>query len=174
MTIEEFTKVAAVIRSAYPKDNILTTKEAVDVWYMLLDDLSYDAAQAAVVKHISNNRFAPSIAEIRELATEVVEGAIPDWGEGWGQLQRAIGKYGYYNQEKAMESLDELTRDVVNRLGFRALCLSENQEVDRANFRTIYLELAKRKKADAQTPMAIREKIATLTANNTNLIDSAE
>ena len=162
MTKEEFGKVISVLRSAYPSVQSFTAKESLDVWYMLLGDLDYQAASSATLKYIANNKFPPTIADIRQLATEATAGEIPDWGNGWSQVEYAFSHYGQYQSAEAMESFDDITRAVVERLGFINLCVSENKEVDRANFRMIYEQLAKRKQTELQTPLAVRERIAQL------------
>ena len=87
---------------------------------------------------------------------------MPDWGSGWEQVERAIRNYGTYNPEKALESMDELTRETVKRMGFTNLCLSDNQTADRANFRIIYEQLAERKKTDAQIPENVKQLISKM------------
>lgn len=49
-----------------------------------------------------------------------------------------IGHYGMYQEEAAMESFDEVTREVVKCLVFQNICLSENIVTDRARFAEIY------------------------------------
>ena len=75
---------------------------------------------------------------------------------------KAIRMYGYYRPEQAMDSLDDLTRETVRRLGFQTLCLSENQEADRANFRRIYEELASRNRVQSMIPAAVKEVISKI------------
>ena len=71
-----------------------------------------------------------------------------------------------YNEAEALESMDEITRQAVKRLGFKNLCLSESQMTDRANFRMIYEQVAERKKKEAQLPESLR-----LELNKIKMID---
>lgn len=89
-------------------------------------------------------------------------GTTPDWGNGWEQVENAIKIYGSYRQAEALESMDEITRDTVKRLGFYNLCMSENQTADRANFRMIYEQIAERKKRDKQIPESLRLTIQNM------------
>ena len=68
----------------------------------------------------------------------------------------AIRRYGSYREVEALESLDELTRATVERLGYRSLCLSEEIEMDRANFRRVYETLAERKRRDESMPTTLK------------------
>jgi hypothetical protein len=68
-----------------------------------------------------------------------------------------------YNEKAALDSLDPLTRKVVERLGFREFCVSdENDTTFRANFRMIYENLANREKTEQQLALPLREAIAQI------------
>ena len=54
-----------------------------------------------------------------------------------------------------MESFDEITREVVKRLGFQNICLSENIVADRARFAEIYQAIKKRKRTEVNVESAL-------------------
>lgn len=166
MTRDQFLVLAAAIKSLYPKDGLFANDQAIDIWFMLLKDLDYDAATSAVMTWSANNKFAPSLAEIRELALEAKNGKEPDWGEGYDAMRKAISKYGYMNEEAALDSLDGITKDTVKRLGWMNICMSENEMSLRANFRDIFQMLAKRKKQDDQTPQFVKDHIEQIAQKN--------
>lgn len=168
MTKQEFGMFVMALKTYYPRETLLPNEQAIELWYHQLGDLSYDLAEVALNKWVSTNKWSPSIADIRETATGIQTGMTPNWGEGWEQVQKAIRNYGYYNQMQALESMDELTRQTVQQMGFRNICLSENEAADRANFRMIYERLAERKKQDAQIPERLRNLIDNM---KTNLIE---
>jgi hypothetical protein len=74
----------------------------------------------------------------------------------------AIRKYGMYNIGPALASLDPLTRQAVEQVGFREICLSENISVERANFRMVYENLAERKKTEQQVALPLQQVIERL------------
>lgn len=164
MDKKEFGLFASALKTYYPKeDKLLPNKQALELWYAALQDIPYRVAEAALLKWISTQKWSPSIAEIREMSSSIQNGDIPEWGEGWEKTRRAVRKFGLYNEKKALESLDPLTRKVVERLGFRELCLSdENDTTFRANFRMIYENLANREKVDQQLALPLREAIAQI------------
>ena len=159
MTKIEFAKIAAAIRAYYPQGNILPNEAAAELWFRQLEDIPYETAVVALNKWVAVNKWPPTIADIREAALEVSTDAIPDWSEAWERVLSAIRRYGPYRQAEAMESLDDMTRTVVRRLGFMTLCSSENIAADRANFRTIYQIMAERKRKEEQLPEALRAAI---------------
>lgn len=126
------------------------------LWYNQLRDIPYKVAETVLNKWVAIEKWSPSISDIRQLASELLNGEPTDWGDGWEQVEKAIRRYGIYREAEALESLDDLTRQTVKRLGFKNICLSENQQADRANFRMIYEQLAERKIKDAQIPESIK------------------
>ena len=166
MNEKEFATFAMALRSYYPREKILPSDESMDLWFLELKDIPFNIAQAGLRKWVSTNKWSPSIAEIREMATSISIGEIPDWGEAWKEVQLAIRRYGRYEAGKAIKSLSPLTREAVERIGFNNLCISENESADRANFRMIYEQLAERKKKDAQMPMTLKMLIAEVQNHN--------
>lgn len=162
MDKQEFSTLAMAIRTYYPKENILPNAPAMELWYRELQDIPFPVAEAALRKWVSTNKWSPSIAELREVCATVSNGEIPGWGDGWEQVLKAIRKYGLYNIGGALNSLDPLTRQAVERVGFREICMSENISVERANFRMVYESLAERKKTEQQVALPLQQVIARL------------
>lgn len=165
MNRNEFSNLAKALKTFYPRDNMLPNMEAMELWYRELSDIPYTVAEAALRKYVSTNKFSPTIADIREMAVTVSAGEKQLWSDGWDQTLKAIRKYGSYNPAAAMESLDDITRQTVQRLGYMELCRSENIMADRANFRMIFEQIADRKHKAQQLPVqltnlieAVREK----------------
>lgn len=162
MDKKEFAQFVMALKTYYPRENLLPNNQAMELWYRQLQDIPFQVAEAALNKWVATNKWSPSIAEIREMTATVQRGEIPDWGEGWEQVVKAIGKYGMYQIHEAMESFDPITRQCVKRLGFKNICLSEDINQDRANFRMIYQQLAERKQKEQQIPVALSNLIETI------------
>jgi len=169
MTKQEFATFAMALRTYYPKENILPNQQAMELWYREVCDIPYNVAEAALRKWVVNNKWSPSIADIREMTSTVTQGEIPDWGEAWNTVCSAIRTYGSYKIQEAMESFDELTYKAVQRLGFRNLCMSENVSADRANFRMIYEQLAERKRKEGNMPPQLQGLIQGILESNNQL-----
>lgn len=167
MTENEFSMLVLGIKTAYPSFNILPSQDAVKIWYKMLKDLDYRTAEIAIMDHISSSEFPPSIADIRhKCAKQKV--LIPDWGEAWAQVQTAIRKFGSYREIEAVESLDELTRETVKRIGFKSLCMTDmdNEMANRAQFRDIYNAIANRRLENAQLSPAVLEARESIRKQN--------
>lgn len=162
MEKKEFALFAAALRTYYSRENLLPNAQAMELWFRQLQDIPYPVAEAALNKWVSTNKWSPSIAEIRELAAEIKNGKLPDWGEGWEETCKAIKRFGFYRAQEAIESLSPLTRETVKRLGFTNLCMSENPSADRANFRTCYEIVAKREQEAQILSLPLQETIQQL------------
>lgn len=149
MSFEDFKILAKGMKAIWPSERFLPDGDSVKIWYQLLKDLSYEVANAAIQKYALTNKFPPTIADLREQVVQMMDYELTaDWAAGWAQVTRAIGEYGMWNPDAAIESMDAITRECVKRLGWKELCMSENPTADRANFRMIY-ERVQRKKAEA-------------------------
>lgn len=162
MTKQEFALFAAALRTYYPKENILPNQQAMELWYRELQDIAFPVIEAGLRQWVATNKWSPSIADIREMVTAVQHGNLPDWGEGWEKVLKAIRYFGSYGETEALAGMDEITRTCVQRLGFRNLCMSENINADRANFRMIYEQLAERKKKESVLPFGLMQEVQRL------------
>ena len=159
MTKDEFRVLAKGLKAVYTQPNFLPDAEAIQIWYELLKDLDYATANIAIQKHMVSSKYPPTIADIREQATEVSYGQAPLWSDGWEQVLRAMRLYGSYRLQEALDSMDDLTRKAVERLGFKELCMSENIAVDRANFRMVFEQLANREYETKKLPLSLQNSI---------------
>lgn len=66
MTKKEFAIFASALRTYYTKEQILPNDQAMELWFMQLKDIPYDAAQEMLNKWVANNKWSPTIAEIRQ------------------------------------------------------------------------------------------------------------
>jgi len=169
MTFNEFKVLVKGMKAVYTSPNFLPDADSVKIWYRLLQDMPYELANVAIQRHMATNKFPPTIADIRAAAVETMD-RTRDWSDGWERFRRAVGKYGYYQQDAALASMDETTRRVVKRLGWKQLCESENQMQDRANFRMVYEQEAQRKNETAVLPAKLQEQMARLQGSATKAL----
>lgn len=162
MTKDEFKILCKGMKAVYTQSTFLPDADAFKVWYSLLQDLDYTIAQAAIQKYMLTNEFPPTIADIRKNAVSVQAGDKKTWSEGWEEVMKAIGNFGSYREEEALESMSEITRKAVKKLGFRNICLSENSTADRANFRTIYEQMAENEYTAKQIPLNLSKLIESI------------
>ena len=154
MTKQEFSKWVMALKTFYPREQLLPNAQAIELWYQ--------EAEAALRKWVATNKWAPTIAEIREMCVDVKREDAPDWSDGWAQVQHAIKRFGNYRANEAMASLDPITRETVRRLGFYNLCVSENPMSDRKQFRDTFEIMAKREQMRLQLPLELQDNIRSI------------
>ena len=162
MNKEEFMRFAMILKTTYPKDNLLPSKEAMSIWYKMLMDIPYMIAEKALEKWIGINRWPPTIADIREYSAQISKPEIPDWGDAWKEVLGMVSRYGYYNEAEALRHMKPLTKKVTEMIGFKTICTSENIAAERANFRKCYEVVMAREKETQQLPTALLDAIKTL------------
>ena len=171
MTKREFAIFAYALKAMYPNnDKLLPNDAARNLWYEMLRDIPFPVADAGLRKWAATEKWPPTIAEIRVFCVSAVAGELPDWGSAWRETTDAIGRYGYQGEDAAMAALSPMTREAVKRLGWRQLCVSENQEADRANFRMVYESLAERKMKDRAISPEIQARLDTIMQDGTQRI----
>lgn len=127
------------------------------LYVKLLEDIPGELVKKSVVVLIKSSKFPPTIAEIREKSEQIYSMAkgiqAPDAGRAWGEVQKAISKYGSYRTPKFDDSL---TEEAVKRFGWNELCTSEDPvSVMRGQFFKIYEMLAQGKRAERKIKLAL-------------------
>ena len=102
MTAKEFGFLADAIKTYFPRDNVLPTENAMRLWYEELKDIPYQAAYIALRKYVSINKFAPTIADIREQASELKTKNEEELNEtaAWALVLKAMRRAAYYAEEE--------------------------------------------------------------------------
>ena len=165
MEREQFKILCKGMKAVYTQESFLPDADAFNIWFALLGDLEYPVLNAAIQKYMLTNKFPPTIADLREMATTISIGEIPDWGEGWEKVLNAIRRFGYMRETEAIQTMDDITKTCVKRLGWRNICMSENINQDRANFRMIYEQITERTKRESALPLSLSNTIKQLSAN---------
>lgn len=163
MSFEDFKILAKGMKAIWPSERFLPDGDSVKIWYQLLKDLSHEVANAAIQEYALTNKFPPTVADLREQVVQMMDYELTvDWAAGWAQVTRAIGEYGMWNPDAAIESMDAITRECVKRLGWKELCMSENPTADRANFRMIYEQEQRKKVEAAALPAGLKKDMLQL------------
>lgn len=162
MTRDEFKILVKGMKAVYAQPTFIPDQDAFNMWFALIGDLTYDVCNISIQKYMLTNKRPPTVADIREMATTVVNGDPMTWGEGWGKAMRAIRKYGHCDPKGALDSLDPVTRKCVESIGYMTMCMSENIMVERAHFQKIFEIFQKREQTERKLPPALQQSISRL------------
>jgi len=138
----ETRELLAAISIAYPGRFRLDSdpqvlQATVDLWCGLLADLPPGKALSACRALIASGVHPPAISEVRAeaLSVRLVKGR-PEAGEAWGEVVKAIGRWGRNRYEEARRGFSStaVERSIHAAGGWLLLCTSDNQTADRARF----------------------------------------
>ncbi len=162
MNRDEFKILVKGMKAIYSQPTFIPDQDAFNMWFALMGDLPYEVCNVAIQKYMLTNKFPPTVAEIREMCAGVVNGDPLTWGESWERALNAVRKYGSYNKQAALDSLDPLTRKCVESIGYMQLCMSENIMVERAHYQKVFEVYSKREQTEKQMPLGLQQAITKL------------
>lgn len=164
MRPSEAAKIVAMLATAWPDwlrflddDQQEATRK---LWRDFLADLDYVVADAALKRLIGTHTKPPAIAQFRATCSAYTEGRREHGGEAWGALLKLIGRWGMNRTPlppssipmqgdsvpaligEAFHVADPVLYRVIDALGWRELCTSEDQTADRARVIQLYDQLA--------------------------------
>jgi hypothetical protein len=138
MTREETAKVLAYIAAVYPRVEI--AEGTLDAWHDLLSDLPFELAMSATKRVLldQDGPWLPAVGQIRRAALFLANSRLLDPDEAWGEVERAVRKFGWPRPTEALASMSPLTRRIVENIGWQEICASQNPDTVRGQFRAMY------------------------------------
>lgn len=156
MTNKEIANLLALALANFPHMQNMDMRPTAVLWEKMLHDIPYTVAEKALLKVLATCKYFPNVAEIREAAAALTMPRHPTASEAWAAVQEAIWKYSSYREKEALESLPPVVAKVVKEIGWREICLSENPDVIRGQFRRAYETEVTRYNEMAALPADIR------------------
>lgn len=153
---KEIINLLGIATANFPNLQQKEMKPTAILWEKALSDISYEVAENALIKVLATSKFFPTIAEIRDAVAQLTQPRTLDAMEAWGLIGEAIRKFGFYEQGKAMEFLPDEVAEMAKRFTWRELCLSENPDTVRAQFRMAWETQSKRTNEMKALPSEIR------------------
>lgn len=162
MTFDEFLKGIFTLEESLNtgervRFKISDKKDTLLFWYSLFENDSPQVFMMAIGRVISTSEFAPTVAAIRkqieELTNPVARFTADD---AWGEVTKAIRNFGTYRETEALESMSPITRKIVTAMGYKLLCLSEDQMVDRAHFLKMFEQYKDRERKEYMLPDSLK------------------
>lgn len=160
MTVDEFARLADAIKTYFPRDNMLPTDTAMELWYDTLKDMDYQSAYIGLKKHVATSKFAPTIADIRNGAVISQPQELNEM-EAWSLVSKAIRNSGY-NSVDEFAKLPPLVQKAVglpSQLRTWALDENYNEEVVSSNFIKCYRNELARQRELQKMPKNVRNLI---------------
>lgn len=147
MTRQEALKLVAILEAAYPRQEL--RRDTVEIYARFLQDLDYKVAERAIQNHIRNEKWFPTIAEIREACVELVHN-LPSTEEAMEIIRSAVQNNNYQVIRE-----NELFRQAVATVGFEKIGYSEYPEPLYRQVKEAYENLRKREIRRLQSTPAV-------------------
>lgn len=123
-------------------------KQRMKIYMQMLQDVPEDVFKKVVQKTICENKFLPSVAEIAEacrslMATVSGTKEVPDWGEAWSEIEKAMRNTAWGRTPKFSHPAIE---QAVNNYGWKSIheVMADDFHTMQAQLRRMYDEAAKR------------------------------
>ena len=151
MTDETFAAMMDKLQIAYNKN---LSPETWEIYNEMMADIPDELGLRAAMKCMAENKFMPTIAELRHAAAEIGTAGILPAEVAWEEVAKQIRYVGNYGSPKFSQPL---IAKVVEMMGWRNLCFSEQPAIDRAQFIKYYNTYRERKVQDLVIPQAVKE-----------------
>lgn len=154
MTLAETARILGVIRATIPNAPAVG-KDTAAAWHDILGDLPFDAVLRAtrVVLSLQEIPAFPAVGKIRREAVLSAAPPISPAAEAWGAVVLEVRRVGWYGRP---DRLDALTLRVVDAIGWKNICESDEPGVERGQFLRMYDQMAERETRDAVLPEGLR------------------
>jgi len=159
MTRKEIVTLLSMATANFPSTQKQDLTATLMLWEKALSDIPYQVAENAVIKVLATSKFFPTIAEIREAATQLRQPRKIDAMEAWGQIMTAVRRYGSYRESEGVASLPADIAKMVERFTWREICTNDNPDTLRAQFRMAWEVESKRENEYASLPPEISKMI---------------
>ena len=161
MDREKFVKGMTFLGVAYNKE---FTEEELEVWYSMLKDNSIEDFSNAIQSLIKTEERMPSIATITKKIAEQQTSSLPNAEDEWQEVIKAVGHYGSYREQEALENLKPYTSKIVKYIGYQRICMStpEEQKWNKKEFVGEYNSLIDKVTIDLQLGVTSTKQIGEL------------
>lgn len=179
MTLLETAEIMKTITKSYPNGNKLDDEQTVQVWFAMFTEDPANLVKMAVIKHISSNKWAPSVAEIREIMTEITRPDLIPTDEAWGMVTKWIHNTSEYGDDSAQvfpAMIAETIESCGGKSGLWALYrqgyngYSPKAGLDKLTFTQLYEPRYQRERQNAMLPRQVYDSIRQVQAH----LDNAE
>lgn len=171
----ETAKIHEYIRTAYRDAEYLNKPEAVELWTRALADISFADASHAISAWICEERWPPTIADIRAKVYNLRTAPDVMSSQAWDQLLRALRLSHAPEAEKVWEELPEATKLTVG--GFHTFREWGNtdttflESVQRPMFMKRFELMQAKARKEGAIPKPFREPVPALEERNKPAIE---
>lgn len=165
MEREEFAVLVKAMKAVYSEPTFIPDQDAFNVWYELLNDISYELCSGAIKKYMSTEKFPPRISDIRKLSIDLISPEPMTELAAWSLVRKAISNSLYNAQEEFEKLPEECQRAIGNARSLKEYAMMDANTVEsviQSNFLRSYKVACKRIKENRQLPPAVQDIVYKL------------
>jgi hypothetical protein len=137
MNVEQIKQLMVILKAEYGS-KVDITEDRIGVWQVILGHCSYNEAQLAIARLLSEARpFPPSVGEINQEVIRARTGDSIDWAQLWNDVYQAGTRSLYYAEEEAKKLPPKALQAIGGVPGLKEIAKGtpEHMGVIRAQFR---------------------------------------
>lgn len=159
MNKQDFVRGIFVLEDSFPRFHISSKEFTLEVWYKMFKDETKEVWETAIERFMAMSKFDPTVSALRECVQDIKNPASDFTADqAWNEVMEAIRHCGTYHQESGYALMSPMTLNIVKSMGYRELCLSENNMADRAHFIKMFEQYKSRERKEFMLPDSTREK----------------
>lgn len=169
MTISEFSKIVAALKTVYTSPGFIPNEQALDMWYRLVGkNNDYQTISVAAQMYMTTGKFPPTPADILECASKLkAESSYLSEQEAWATVAKACtnGEWieGGYSYQKNFDRLPKILQKAVGTpetlRNWSQVDMATMQTVVQSNFLRSYRAALEARKEIDKYPPKLQEMI---------------
>lgn len=164
MTISEFSKIVAALKTVYTAPGFVPNEQALDMWYRLVGkNNDYQTMSVAAQMYMTTGKFPPTPADILECASKLkAESSYLSEQEAWATVSKACsnGIYGYREEfYKLPPTLQKAVGTPQTLHDWAVVDSADFQTVIQSNFLRSYRAALERQKEIDKYPPKLQKMI---------------
>ena len=127
MTRGEFGDSVMYMERLYPKNRGLLSDDSatMEVWYSELKSYDIKDAISAIRNHIADPNKGAYFPQLSDIINGMRKKLDVSWNEVYTKSIKTIAKYGIYQRAEGLAALDDISRCIVERIGYDRICNSK-------------------------------------------------
>lgn len=148
MTREEFGIIVKALKSVYTSPSFIPDADAFNVWFEMFKDVEYKILNYSARQYMLTGKYPPTIADLREIATNFLKKSDMPELEAWAIVSEAIRDSAYHAQERFDAFPEPIKKAVGSASNLRAWGMSTdyNESVTQSHFIRAYKSVLQREK----------------------------
>jgi hypothetical protein len=169
ITKTEMSKIMDILKTAYPRYYINSTKEevinAINLWCEMFNDVELQTLAVAVKAVIANSEYPPTIADVRKQIYSLCSNDITAM-EAWKEAYEMISNGLYMTEEQFNKSSQQVKKFFGSVKQLKELAQVDSDTINtvtKGQFLKQYEILNIREKEKAMLPESIKDRLLSLT-----------